>query len=232
MNAERRWPPMAAERRWPPNADGRRTPMAAERRWLPNTDGRRTPTAAERRWLPNTDGRRTPMAAERRWLPNTDGRRTPTAADRRRTPMAAEHRRPPNTGELSLHPTNDVRAHRDSEFSNAVIGNSPKRYRTGGPAGISSVQIEILSRARDSTEFTKSIGRANDSPNLPKSVGGLAEPARQLGVEFPLALADPGDMTVGSEQQSRNIQCRSRIRDDIHPVGPAVGGQGFGAVQE
>jgi hypothetical protein len=39
-----------------------------------------------------------------------------------------------------------------------------------------------------------------------KSVGGLAEPAGEVVAQVLLVLADPGDVTVGPEQDGRNIQ--------------------------
>lgn len=51
-----------------------------------------------------------------------------------------------------------------------------------------------------------------------KSVGGLAEPAEKVVVQVPLIVTDPGDVAVGAEQDARNIQYRSGIREVIDPV--------------
>ena len=64
------------------------------------------------------------------------------------------------------------------------------------------------------------------------AAGGLAEPASEVIVQVLLILADPGDVAVGAEQETRNVQCRSGIREVVDPVRPANRGQSFGAVQQ
>jgi ABC-type transport system involved in multi-copper enzyme maturation permease subunit len=49
-------------------------------------------------------------------------------------------------------------------------------------------------------------------------VGGLAEPAGEVVVQVLLIIADPGDVAVGAQQDARNIQYRSGIREVIDPV--------------
>ena len=70
------------------------------------------------------------------------------------------------------------------------------------------------------------------SPAQATSRGGPAEPAGEVVVQVLLIVADPGDVAVGAEQDARNIQCRSGIREVVDPVRPAADGQAFGAVQQ
>jgi hypothetical protein len=61
-------------------------------------------------------------------------------------------------------------------------------------------------------------GPADVGPERAGSAGGLAAPAGQAGIQVLLIVADPGDMAVGAQQDARNIQCRSGVREVIDPV--------------
>lgn len=48
--------------------------------------------------------------------------------------------------------------------------------------------------------------------------GGLAEPTGEVVTQVLLIVADPDDVAVGAEQDTRNIQCCSGIREVVHAI--------------
>src|SRR5262249_17766085 len=74
---------------------------------------------------------------------------------------------------------------------------------------------------------------AASRPTRSRRAGGrLAEPAGELDVQVRLIVADPGDVTVGADQNAWKVQYRRRIRDVVDPVRPAVDGHPSGAVEQ